>query len=148
MNAILKIITWPYRTVADFVDNRPSGSEIKEHLQRYAPVAEEVNGGVFVSLVLQGTEQLYSDDECTRVARQAATPEDMPLVQSFAEGVTVGYKMATYAAVNLKRHEFRQDSKTLRGLANAAKAAQKAEKAEQKAVEHQTTVIMPVFSPA
>jgi hypothetical protein len=132
LNPVIAVLTWPFRFAYDFVDARPSASQIKTHLNRHEPVIEELEPNSFtVSLQLSGTDTVAHDPDSKDAPRvphtltySADKDESIPLAKASARAAIDGFNMARQQVNGLTRADFARDSKIVRMAAQLEKAAQ------------------------
>ncbi len=138
LRKLLQSLTYPYRAGVNFVDTRPSASQIKQHLAQVEPnvVENPANGACTVSLVLKGT-----DNVVVRDLMILDTPNKDANMQ-FASGLAKGFTLAQETVANLRRSECANQQALLKRLQRQAKASAKATAPAETPVS-ETEVISP-----
>jgi hypothetical protein len=123
IKSIIAVVTWPYRYAYDYIDGRPSASQIKTHLTRHNPKVLRQQDGAWMVLELAGTD--VNTGEAQSLCFGASTPDDLPVAYAQAEAAAAGYSLCAGRATSLTRSEFSADSKLVRD-AKADKALSEA----------------------
>ena len=127
MNTVLSALTWPFRSVASFIDNHPSGAQISEHLERQEVKTINRGDGIVAVLQCRGTDLIGP----SVVSAQIPVEDRSVYIQGIQDGA--GLVMKDVAA--LTRAHFREQSAALRAVAKAEKAEVKAQEKSAKAFE-------------
>lgn len=98
MKKLWQIITTPFRLGVEFVDGRPSISQVRRHLGQVQPVIRRNGPDTEVHLQLIGASGV--ETECLKAIEAGG---DMALARAYADGVVDGWGLCVKRVQILKR---------------------------------------------
>ncbi len=116
MNPLLRILTWPFRAASEFVDERPSGGQIRDHLRSTNLVTIEQDGNL--SVVEIGPGRWKRD--IVQVPLDNTLHDEV--LGAYCDGVDRGLKIARQVDATLTRKVIKAAKRT---AGESAKAARK-----------------------
>lgn len=133
-----KVLSWPFRTVHEWVDTRPDINSVREHLAAQDLYETKTPDGVQVNLLLRGTDKVRP----VFVEGRSTDYKSPGELSAFVDGVAAGAELIIVDVAEIRGSDIRKERKAVK-LATAAK-----KKSRRVQVRHVEEVPEAVLQPS